>query len=68
MADAQTKKKRKPSVPRPLYVLIKGTTDEDGNADFELVEASRNAAVILEKLDAANAAGENLKLKKVMVG
>jgi len=55
---AKTRKPRKPSVPRPLYVLYSGT-------DVEIHGASRNAAEILSKIDEAMEKGETLRYKKV---
>lgn len=70
MADEgnSKKKKRAPSKPRPLFLLVNPTKDESGAVtDFEIIAASRNAAVVLEKLDEANDSGQPAKLKKVMV-
>ena len=57
-AEKAEKKTRKPSVPRPLYVLYSGT-------DVEIHGASRNAADILAKMDESADSDVPLRYKKI---
>lgn len=47
--EVKTRKPRKPSEPRPVFVVCSIVVDENGNQDVNLIAVSRKAENVLDK-------------------
>ena len=61
--EVKTRKPRKPSEPRPVFVVCSIVTDENGNEDVNMIAVSRKAENVLDKALSVPGA----IVKKVMV-